>query len=594
VSGWYRLRFAVAATWGALATLTFQSVNYVADVWLNGRYLGYHEGAWTPFAMDAGDAVRRGQDNVLLVRVDDPPWGTRLDIVPWGLADWWNYGGITGPVGLKATPDLAVVRADVTPHLDGADVSTVLQNRGPSADGLSLITQVLPTDVSAANLFDPDPSHLVPADATPVVSEVQDLTTMPGGDVRRVNASFLIRHADLWSPARPALYVVRVALLGPSGIEDELYETFGLRQIKVDPTGPRLMLNGAPIAFNGVSVHNERESPAGPFDRPAGGPITTVEEAYAQLDRARVVSADFVRTDHNPANPLILALADRLGFAVWEEIPLYHYTPETFQVATDRGVAAQLLAEMVLRDMNHPAVMFHGLANESTGGPERAGALDALRDLDRKLDGTRLTGQAAYGSEPGDATSAGLDVAGYTFYPGVFYGGVLDSASVGAAVDRLHARYPRKPVMILEFGRWADTPAEEAEQARVFTVTYAQLAARFDTLPDGFVGSAVWWTLDDYWTQRPGIQVEHFGLFRPDATARPVAGEAAQAFGAETGPTQRPPGSRVVTGGVGLPAGRQGASRQLLGLIIYALALPLGLLGALCLLLLRQPRRRLT
>ena len=588
--GWYRDRFTVPDTWAAQTTLTFQSVGYVADVWLNGRYLGYHEGAWTPFAMDASDAIRAGEANTLVVRVDDPGWGTRLDIVPWGLADWWNYGGITGPVSVEATPELSLVRADVTPHLDGADVKVVLQNRGDAQDQLSLITEVLPTAIDSGNVADPDPRHLVPADATPVASQVTSLDDMPGGDVRRVSASFVIRRADLWSPQRPALYVLRAALVGPQGIADQLYETFGLRQIRVDGGAPRLLLNGAPVAFHGVALHSER---VGPTDgsRPAGGPASDVADAIDALRRVHDVGADLIRTGHHPPSPALLSLADRLGLAVWEEIPLYHYTPETFQVAIDRGVAQQMLAEMDLRDMNHSSVLFHGLANESTGGGERSSALVTLRDLDRRLDGTRLTGQAAYGSDTTDDTSADLDVAGYTLYYGVFYGGPLSASSIAQALERLHTRYPRKPLMILEFGRWADGPAEEPDQTRVFEVTYGQLAQRFDTLPGGYVGAAVWWTLDDYWTQRPGIQVEHFGLYRPDGSLRPVGALVSQAYAADAGPAQRPPGARVVSGGVGVGAGRPGASRQLVGLVAYAILLPALLLGGVVAVLARWPRR---
>jgi len=590
--GWYRVRFDVPALWDTPAELEFQSAGYVVDAWLNGHYLGYHEGAWTPFALDATDALQAGQVNTLVVRVDDPGWGTRLDIVPWGLADWWNYGGITGPVSIEGTPSLSVVRADVTPHLDGADVGVVLWNRGGPQAELSLLTEVLPAAVDATNVTDPDPRHLVPAGAAPVASQVIGLDSMPGGDVRRVSAPFAIRRADLWSPLRPALYVLRAALIGTYGIVDQVYETFGLRQVRVDAGAPRLLLNGAPVAFHGVALHDEH---VGPTDagHPAGGPASGVADAFDALNRARAVGADFVRADHNPASPALLTLADRLGFAIWEEIPLYHYTPETFRIAVDRGVAQQVLAEMVLRDMDHPSVLFHGLANESTGGAERASALVALRDLDRRLDGTRLTGQAAYGSDPADDTSADLDVAGYTLYYGVFYGGPLDAATIGGALERLHQRYPRKPLMILEFGRWADSAAEEPEQSRVFEVTYGQLAQRFDTLPSGYVGSAVWWALDDYWTQRPGIQVEHFGLYRPDGTPRPVGGLLAQAYQTDTGGAQRPPVARVVSGGVGVGAApRPGTGRELVGLVAYAIAVPVALLAGLVLLLVRWPARR--
>jgi len=589
--GWYRRTFPVPDGWDTFATLKFQSAGYVADVWLNGRYLGYHEGASTPFALDASDALRPGTVNTLVVRVDDPAWGTRLDIVPWGLADWWNYGGITGPVFLEATPALSVVRADVVPHLDGADVSVVLQNRGPDASGLTLVTEVLPASVGADNVSDPDPADLVPRGAAPVVTQTTDLDPMPGGDVRRVGTTFVIRRGDLWSPIRPALYVLRLTLADASGVVDHLSETFGLRQIRVDSTGPRLLLNGSPFVFHGVAVDDERQSPAGGL-RPAGGPTTSVADVMAKLVQAQAVNADLIRAGHTPANPLLLMLADRLGFAVWEEIPLYHYTPETFQLAMARGIPQQMVQEMALRDMDHPSVLFHGFANESTGGAERSSALDALRDVDRHLDGTRLVGQAAYGSDPVDDTSAGMDVAGYTFYPGVFYGGPLDAAAIGRALDAFHARYPRKPVLILEFGRWADTPDQEPEQTRVFELTYGQMARRFDTLPGGFVGAAVWWSLEDYWTQRPGIEVEHFGLFRPDGSARPVGTLAAQAYAAESGAAQRPPETRVVSGGVGAPAGRPGASRLLVGLLLYAVAVPTVILGAVVVLLLTTPSHR--
>jgi beta-glucuronidase len=287
----------------------------------------------------------------------------------------------------------------------------------------------------------------------------------------------------------------------------------------------------------------------------------------------------------------MLMLADRLGFGVWEEIPLYHYTPETFQIAMDRGIAQQMLSEMVLRDMDHPSVLFHGLANESTGGGERVSALNTLRDLDRRLDGTRLTGQAAYGSDTTDTSSANLDVAGFTLYYGVFYGGPLDAGTIANALERLHERYPHKPVMIMEFGRWADSTSEEPEQARVFEVTYGQLAQRLDTLPSGYVGSAVWWTLDDYWTQRPGLQVEHFGVYRPDGSQRPVAGLVTQAYQADAPPAQRPPNARVVTGGVGVGAApRPGSSREFVGLVAYAIALPVVLLAGAVLLLVGVPR----
>jgi beta-glucuronidase len=193
-----------------------------------------------------------------------------------------------------------------------------------------------------------------------------------------------------------------------------------------------------------------------------------------------------------------------------------------------------MLREMALRDMNHPSVLFHGFANESTGQDERQAALAELHDIDRAIDGTRLTGQAAYGWQPDDPTHTPLDVAGFTFYYGVFYG---EDAADGTrrALGIAHETHPDKPIMVLEFGRWADTLADQAAQRLIFEETYPMLQRFRADAPGGFLAAATWWTLRDFATQIAGIGVEDFGLVRPTGELRPAGEAAAQAFQAPAG-----------------------------------------------------------
>jgi beta-glucuronidase len=230
----------------------------------------------------------------------------------------------------------------------------------------------------------------------------------------------------------------------------------------------------------------------------------------------------------------MLMLADRLGFAVWEEIPLYHATPLVFERTMSRGIPQQMLREMALRDMNHPSVLFHGFANESTGVEDRTDALVELHEVDRAIDGTRLTGQAAYGWQPDDPTHAPLDVAGFTMYHGVFYGEEAEP-DTRRALRAAHEAHPDKPIMVLEFGRWADRPSDEEIQRRVFEETYTALDRYRADVPGGFVSGATWWSLHDFATQLGGIGVEDFGLFRPDGSLRPAGELAADTFAAPAG-----------------------------------------------------------
>ena len=67
---WYRVEVRTPASWAARhVRLAFLAANYRADIWLNGRHLGAHEGGHAPFALPVGDALRPGRPNLLAVRV---------------------------------------------------------------------------------------------------------------------------------------------------------------------------------------------------------------------------------------------------------------------------------------------------------------------------------------------------------------------------------------------------------------------------------------------------------------------------------------------------------------------------------------------
>ncbi|HEX3630697.1 MAG TPA: glycoside hydrolase family 2 TIM barrel-domain containing protein [Candidatus Dormibacteraeota bacterium] len=585
---WYRKDFDVPPEWqNQTVTLKVGAANYLADVWLNGHYLGYHEGGSTPFAFDATDAIVAGDINTIAVRVDNPRWGTRQDIVPWGLTDWWNYGGLTQPVWLEASTSIYAARADIVPHLDRADVTVTLHQRQGAPAPVQVGLDIMPATVDPTNLTNPDTRSLIPPGALPLASRRVDAGLLGPDATGQVRASFPLANADLWSPASPALYVLKVQVFWQERPVDEIFESFGLRRVAVDTGSPRVLLNGNPVAYAGVALHDERVYP-GINNQPRGGPVTAADDVLIILEKANEANIQLIRADHHPPNPLLLMLADRLGYAIWEEIPLYHYTPLTFTIAMDRGIAEEMLAEMDLRDMNHPSVLFHGFANESRGGIERERALAILHDLDRSIDGTRLTGQAAYGSEPNDTTSSPLDVAGYTMYYGVFYQPGA-AAGTARAIQIAHKTFPHKPVMVLEYGRWADTPRDAQKQRQILADTYEAIAPQLASNPSGYVSGAVWWTLDDYWTQRPGVKIEHFGLFTPNGDPRPAGVLAAELFagGAGHGATQRIVSTATVPA---VEPAFQGG--QLLGYLLYALVVSLALPAAILLLLLLWPRRR--
>jgi beta-galactosidase len=592
---WYRQHFDVPEDWaGQSVTIRFGSANYVADVWLNGTWLGYHEGGSTPFAFAAREALRAGEENVLAVRVHTIPLGSRSDVVPWGIIDWWNYGGLTGPVWLEAAPVMHVARADIVPHLDALDVNVLVHHADVPADEESdaerLQLAIFPASVDDENLLDPDPRALVPDLDDPLAIINAELDQPPAGGSRLVPVSIVFGEIDTWSPARPALYVLRVQLLGDArAVRDELWTTFGVRHVTVDPLQPRVMLNGEAAFFHGVGLHAETVEVDADGEPIRGTPYQDPVAALDELNDAREIGADLIRTGHVPADPTVLMLADRLGFAVWEEIPLYHATPLVFERTMARGLPQQMLREMALRDMNRPSVLFHGFANESTGTDERADALAELHEVDRVIDGTRLTGQVAYGWQPEDPTHARLDVAGFTMYHGVFYGSE-PGPDTRRGLRAAHEANPDKPILALEFGRWADFEFDEARQQVIFEETYEALEYYRADRPGGFVSAASWWTLHDFATQLGGIGLEQFGLYRPDGSLRPAGVSASESFNAPSG---RGP-QQMIDPDLERPRARPGRAVgewALAGYLAYGLGLSTAAIGVAVLLLTRRGGR---
>ena len=129
---WYRKKIQIPIeTADKQIMLKCYAINYVSDIWINGEYCGYHEGGYTPFAFDVTNKLIPGEENTIAIRVDNPKWGSRKDIVPFYRCDWFNYAGVIHDIYFEITNKNSIVRADVTPISIDGDIATkiILSNR---------------------------------------------------------------------------------------------------------------------------------------------------------------------------------------------------------------------------------------------------------------------------------------------------------------------------------------------------------------------------------------------------------------------------------------------------------------------------------
>jgi beta-glucuronidase len=457
---WYFRAFDLAPEDGNRYVLHFGAANYFAEAWLNGEYLGEHEGGFTPFQFEATGKVRHGE-NFVVVKIDNR---RALDRVPTVNTDWWNYGGLTRSVRLIEVPNQHVVDYRFGLADDGTIEGWVRIAGAPGGD--------VGVEVPAL-----DTRLRVP---------------VAGEGIARFSID---ERPDLWSPAQPRLYdvVVRYA-------SDVVRDRIGFRTIAA--RGKEILLNGEPVFLRGISLHESAP------DRE--GRAYSESDARELLGQAIELGCNFVRLAHYPHNEHMLRMADELGLMVWAEIPVY-WTID-FESDAVFAKAKQQLDEMIARDANRASVILWSMANETPISDARNVFLGKLAAHTRALDSSRLI-TAAMDTQSADERTvrivdplAGtLDVIGVNSYCGWYARKPADCAGL-----RWESAYD-KPVIMSEFGagalygehgdashRWT-----EEYQAEVYRYNLAMLD-HFDSLR----GMSPWILMDFRSPRRPlpGIQ----------------------------------------------------------------------------------------
>jgi beta-glucuronidase len=443
--GWYRKDFTLPT--GAFGKyvpaayrhwiLRFESVNYAATVWLNGRQIGAHDGAFLPWELDL-KGLRAGV-NRLVIRVDDR---TNAGSLPPGPgSSWWNFGGLLGEVYLRAVARADVQQVQVRPLLPCPSCAATISE------------QALVRNVTNAR----QKVRLVGSYGGRRLNFGR--ATIAPHSTWTAHASVRIVHPKLWAPGSPYLYKATLNLTDQRGRTLGGYLDYsGIRSITVKHG--RMYLNGRALSLRGADLQEQNVN--------AGGALTPAQ--YAQIITwTKQLGATLLRV-HYPVAPELEEMADRAGILIWSDVQVWGVQNQYLSQPGWLAQAHTFLRTDILANQNHPSILVWSIANElpyPATGAEAAYITGAVA-LVHQLDPTRPAAMAV-DNWPGQACQsayAPLQVLGDNEYFGWFDlgGGATDDRdALGPWLDSYRACYPNKALFVTEFGFDANRngPVEE-------------------------------------------------------------------------------------------------------------------------------------
>ncbi len=398
--GWYRKKLDIrSADAGKSIFFDVDGAMSYATVWLNGKIVGGWPFGYASWRLNLTPYVKPGGENVLAIRLDNPPNSSR----------WYPGAGIYRNVWLVKTLPIHVgqwgtylTTPDVSRERATANLKVTVDNDSKQSANIIVTTEIFSLDTNGKQ------SARAVATIAPINLHVASNSNAV------VEGGTTILKPNLWGPAptqKPSRYLA-VTSVSQDGRAVDTYDTpFGVRTLKFDPNHG-VFVNGEHIDLKGVCAHHD----LGPL-----GAAFNTRAAERQLEMLQEMGCNALRTSHNPPAPEILELADQMGFLVMDEsfdVWARQKTPFDFHLIYPDWHEQDLRAHL-RRDRNHPSVIMWSIGNEvgeqfasGTSGAELA---KELNDIVHEEDATRPTTTAMNVARPGSTFAAAVDLIGLNY-----------------------------------------------------------------------------------------------------------------------------------------------------------------------------------
>lgn len=336
---WYQRSFEVNVTSEKKVILNFAAVDYLCKVWINGHFVGSHQGAYDSFAFDISDFINYQETNNIVVKVEDSlsktqPRGKQTYKKDNFLCWYSRTTGIWQTVWLEFMDEnLQFEKIKITPDINKKEIELEYNFKADDfeAGEYKLLTKI-EFEGRQINKFNFEISkkiHKYKIDLKDYDNEIK-----------------------LWSPDKPNLYDLEMIIYKDTKVVDKVSSYFGMREISIE--GDKIYLNNQPLYQK--LILDQGYWP--------GTSVTPPSDQALKKDVELIKEMGFngARKHQKIEDDRFYYWADRLGLLVWAEIgSTYEFNDQAVEEFSQQWL------QVVKKLYNHPSIITWVPFNESWG-----------------------------------------------------------------------------------------------------------------------------------------------------------------------------------------------------------------------------------
>lgn len=363
--GTYHKTFSIPKNWEKKRVfLHFDGLYSGAYVWCNGKKVGYCQASNNDAEFELTQYLKEGV-NELYVQVFRWTDASYLEG-----QDMFHMSGLHRDVYLFAVERVFISNHYITSTLDA--------NTGYKKGNFNIeLTLDNPTGKKAEKIIE---IELLDAKKQ-LVWKIERKEVLKEKETK-INLNHLLDNIELWNAETPYLYTVIIRQKDKKGKEELVFSTkYGFRDIKI--ANNCVYINGERVLFKGVNTQDTH---------PLYGRSIDVNTMLKDIKLMKQANVNTLRASHYPRQAKMYAMTDFYGMYVMNEADVechlnWAVHGEKGGITNDSTWRAQFVDRtkaMVLRDRNHPSIIFWSLGNEAGGGENFLHTYNATASLDTR------------------------------------------------------------------------------------------------------------------------------------------------------------------------------------------------------------------